>query len=96
MKKITDEGGSLNKKLANFLLTYCKTPQSTTMEAPAMLLMKRIPRSKIDLITPELQRKVAKKQESQKNNFDRNNNFKNKRQCGHVTIVVQSSGYQDS
>ena len=72
MKKMTDEGSSLNKKLANFLLTYRKTPQSTTMEAPSMLLMKRIPRSKIDLITPDLQRKVAKKQESQKKNFDRN------------------------
>ena len=43
MKKMVNEGGDINQKLANFLLVYRKTPQSTTMEAPAMLLMKRIP-----------------------------------------------------
>ena len=71
MRKMVNEGGDINQKLANFLLVYRKTPQSTTMEAPAMLLMKRIPRSRIDLITPNLQTKVVKRQEKQKVQFDK-------------------------
>ena len=71
MKKMMTDGGDINKKLANFLLTYRKTPQSTTQEAPAMLLTKRIPRSKIDLITPNLQQEVARRQGNQKKQFDK-------------------------
>ena len=51
MRKMVNESSDINQKLANFLLVYRKTPQSTTMEAPAMLLMKTIPRSRIDLLT---------------------------------------------
>ncbi len=48
MKKMINERGDVTQKLANFLLIYRKTPQSTTMQAPSMLLTKRIPRSRID------------------------------------------------
>ena len=41
MRKIINEGGDINLKLANFLLVYRKIPQSTTMEAPAMLLTQK-------------------------------------------------------
>ena len=50
---MVNEGGDINQKLANFLLVYRKTPQSTTMEAPAILLNKRIPRSRIDLLSED-------------------------------------------
>jgi transposase InsO family protein len=70
MKKMKKDG-DINQQLANFLLVYRKTPQSTTTEAPAMLLMKRIPRSRLDLITPNLQRKVEKRQDKQKKHFDK-------------------------
>ena len=69
MRKMVNEGGDINQKLANFLLVYRKTPQSTTMEAPAMLFTKRIPRSRIDLMAPNLQMKVVKRQETQKVQF---------------------------
>jgi len=32
MKKMASKGGDVNQKLSNFLLTYRKTPQSTTMQ----------------------------------------------------------------
>ena len=41
-EKMACKGGDVNQKLSNSLLTYRKTPQSTTIEASAMLLMKRI------------------------------------------------------
>ena len=54
------------KKSADFLLRYRKTPHATTNEAPAMLLMKRIPRSRIDLCQPQWRSLVEGKQEIQK------------------------------
>ena len=41
------------------------------MEALAVLLTKRIPRSRIDLITLNLQTKVGKRQETKKVQFDK-------------------------
>ncbi|XP_041379456.1 uncharacterized protein LOC121392177 [Gigantopelta aegis] len=71
MKKMSKEGGDINQKLTNFLLNYRKTPQSTVKEAPAMLLMKRIPRSRLDLLVPNLNKKITERQEKQKKYFDK-------------------------
>ena len=60
----------IKRKLADFLLRYRKTPHATTREAPAMLLMKRIPRSRIDLCQPNLRNTVEGTQEVQKRNHD--------------------------
>jgi len=76
MKKMASKGGDVNQKLSNFLLTYRKTPQSTTMEVPAMLLMKRIPRSRIDLIRPSVTQKIQEKQEVQKKHHDKHTKVK--------------------
>jgi len=46
------------------------------MEAPAMLLMKRIPRSRIDLIRPSVTQKIQKKQEVQKKHHDKHTKVK--------------------
>ena len=70
MKKMSWQKGDVKKKLADFLLCYRKTPHTTTNEAPAMLLMKRIPRSRIDLCHPNLKNTVENKQEAQKRNHD--------------------------
>ena len=64
-------GGDINQKLTNFLLNYRKTPHSTVKEAPAMLLMKRIPRSRLDLLVPNLNKKIIERQEKQKKYFDK-------------------------
>ncbi len=66
-----DGKGDVSQKLSNFLLTYQKTPQSTTMEAPAMLLQKRIPWSRIDLIRPNIAQRIRAKQEVHKKNHDK-------------------------
>ena len=68
MKKMSRGGGDINQKLTNFLLNYRKTPQSTVKEAPAMLLMKRIPRSRLDLLVPNLN-KIIERQVKQKKYF---------------------------
>lgn len=52
-------------------MNYRKTPQSTTQEAPAMLFMKRLTRSRIDLIKPDLKQRVELKLQVQKQNFDK-------------------------
>ena len=70
MKKMSRGGGDINQKLTNFLLNYRKTPQSTVKEAPAMLLMKRIPRSRLDLLVPNLN-KIIERKEKQKKYFDK-------------------------
>ncbi len=94
MKQMTEESGSLNQKLANFLLIYRKTPQATTIESPAMLLMKRLPRSKIDFITPDLLKKVTEKQDSQKKVLTKTpsqKHFQPRRHCGYIEEVVTRS-----
>ena len=68
------------------------------MEASAMLLTKRIPRSRIDLITLSLQTKIVKKQETQKVQFDkgsREKEFKPQEKCGYKTIMEKRNGYQE-
>ena len=65
------------QKVSSFLLTYRKTPHATTTEAPAMLLTKRIPRSKLDLVRPELDKKLKEQQTKQKKYFDRGSKEKN-------------------
>nr|XP_039253281.1 uncharacterized protein K02A2.6-like [Styela clava] len=49
-------------KLDNLLLAYRNTPNSTTNESPAMLLMKRSLRSRLDLVKPDLASKVNERQ----------------------------------
>ena len=70
MKKMSRGGGDINRKLTNFLLNYRKT-QSTVKEAPAMLLMKRIPKSRLDLLVRNLNKKIIERQEKQKKYFDK-------------------------
>ena len=72
MKKMGKERGDLNKKLklANFLMMYQKMPQATTNETPSVLLMKRNPRSRLDLIRSDMRKIAENKQEVQKKNHD--------------------------
>ncbi len=56
---------TVQHKLANFLLAYRNTPHSTTGETPALLMHGRRLRSRLDLLKPDIQRKVQAKQASQ-------------------------------
>ena len=63
---------------SNYLFNYRITPHSTTGQSPAELMLGRQPRSCLDLLKPDLERTVSKKQEIQKRTHDKtvsNRNF---------------------
>ena len=68
MKKQGD--GSVDTKLARFLLSYRITPQSSTGESPAQLRWGRSLRSQIDLLRPDLATRVHLAQSRQKKRHD--------------------------
>ena len=59
-------GSTVQEKLSRFLFNYRITPHSTTAVAPCELLMKHRLRSRLDLIHPNVTKKVESKQEKQK------------------------------
>lgn len=69
MKRMTD--GTVETKLSRFLLTYRTTPHATTGISPAQLLMNRQPQTRLDLVRPDLQRRVTNKQCAQKDHHDK-------------------------
>ena len=69
LKRLT--GDSINTRLSRFLFNYRLTPQTTTGLTPAEMLMGRRPKSKLDLLRPDLQATVARKQEKMKEGHDK-------------------------
>ena len=57
--------GTLETRLSRFLFTYMITPQTTTNTSPAELLIKRKPKSTLDLVRPDLTSSVNSKQRKQ-------------------------------
>jgi len=70
MRAAEKDAGTLNHKLARFLLTYRTTPHATVGLSPAELFMKRVLRTRLDLLKPSLQSRVRAKQADQKNRHD--------------------------
>ena len=74
--QIVKKGLKKNKKgtsctrLSRTLFSYQITPQTTTSVSRAELLLKRQPRSKLDLLHPNLAERVERKQQSQKEQHD--------------------------
>ena len=62
--------GTVETKLARFLLSYRITPQSTTGESPAQLRWGRSLRSHLDLLRPDVAAKVHAAQSKQKEQHD--------------------------
>ena len=62
--------GTFRTRLSRTLFSYRITPQTTTSVSPAELLLKRRPRSKLDLLRPNLAERVERKQQSQKEQHD--------------------------
>ena len=56
------ESGSVNKKLAKFLLAYRNTPHSVTGQTPANLFMMRTLRSRLDMLKPDVSKRIYNKQ----------------------------------
>jgi len=63
-------GNSIQEKLSKFLLKYRITPHTTTGVPPAELLMKRRLRTKMDLLYPDVGKRVTQQQEKQKDTHD--------------------------
>ena len=57
------ERNPLSWKLANFLLAYRTTPHATTGETPAMILMGRNIRTRLDALKPNIRKRVEDKQQ---------------------------------
>ena len=72
MKAGERRGPPISERILNFLLTYRVTPHSTTGQPPCELFLHRTLRTRFDLIRPDLEKKVADKQEQQKEYHDRN------------------------
>ncbi|XP_035219021.1 uncharacterized protein K02A2.6-like [Stegodyphus dumicola] len=53
--------GNIKQKLAIFLMNYRKAPNMTTLLSPAMLFLKREIRTQIDLVVPNLKRRVEER-----------------------------------
>ena len=64
MRKLT--GGSMESRVARFLSHYRTTPQSTTGTTPAELMFGRKLQTRLDLLKPDLEVAVRKKQTKQK------------------------------
>ena len=64
MQKAPD--APLRDNLSRFLSQYRLTPHTTTGISPAELLLNRRPRSKLDLVIPDLNKKVRSRQHQQK------------------------------
>ena len=69
LKKVKD--GSIRTRIARILFTYRITPQSTTGVSLAELLMGRRPKSRLDLLKPNVSDHVEKKQYQHKQDHDR-------------------------
>ena len=57
--------GTIETKLARFLFQYRITPHSVTGMSPAQLLMNRRPRSRLDLLYPDIASQVKQHQQKQ-------------------------------
>ena len=55
----------VKEKLTKFLIAYRNTPHSTTGESPAQLLLARPLRTRLDLVKPNLNRKMVNQQHQQ-------------------------------
>lgn len=74
MKKQGD--GTVETKLARFLLSYRITPQSTTGESPAQLRWGRSLRSHLDLLRPDVAARVHAAQSRQKIQHDQHSRMR--------------------
>ena len=64
MHQTPNKLGSSNK-LANFLLAYRTAPHTTTGESPSMLFMGRNIRTRLDVLKPDIRKRVEERQLNQ-------------------------------
>ena len=69
LQKVTD--GSVVTRLARILTSYRVTPQRTTGVSPAQLLLGRQPRTRLDMLRPDINSRVEDKQTQQIKDHDK-------------------------
>ena len=70
--KISQSSGlHINCGLSNYLFLYRSTPHSTTGVTPSSLFLKRKMRTRFNLLRPDREAEVSRKQERQKRDHDR-------------------------
>ena len=60
MKAAKGELGAVKLHLANFLLAYRNATHATTVESPAMLLLGRVLRTRLDAVRPDTRKTVER------------------------------------
>ena len=63
LKKV--KNGTIQSRIAQVLFVYCITPQGITGVSPSELLLGRRPRSRLELLKPNLTARVEDKQQQQ-------------------------------
>ena len=76
MRSAKSDPGTLEAKLARFLLSYRSTPNATTNVSPAELLFNRRIRTRLDILVPSVSSEVARKQVSQKEWHDKKSKWR--------------------
>ena len=84
-------GGSLQTRLARFLLAYRTTPHSTTGRPPAELLVGRHLRTRLDLLRPDLSATVQRRQEAWRDHRARHSSARDLRAGDRVYVSQISS-----
>ncbi len=70
IKSMKNESGNIHQKLAQFLLSYCRTtPHTTTHETPAKLFIGRELRTRLTALKPNLANSIKKRTNSLNNKF---------------------------
>jgi len=90
LKKMQE--GTLSDRIARFLFTYRNTPQTTTGMSPAELLFGRRLRSRLDLLKPDLYKRVEREQERKKEAHERHSQDRSFQEGDEVNDRTYSHG----
>ena len=84
--------GTPSDRIARFLFQYRITPHTTTGLSPAEMLLGRNIRSRLDLLKPNLEQKVAEKQRRQQFDHDKHSRMRQFSDGDKVFVKNQGRG----
>ena len=81
--------GNIQNKITRFLSRYRITPQSTTGDAPSVLLINKVLRSRLDPLKPSVKDRVVCAQDKQQNKHANNRVFEQGDTISTIRVDVQ-------